>query len=66
VVVQRILAAVERVPRFPESGRIVPELNEQDVREVIHRPYRIVYRVIQNEVHIITVHHAARMFTIEP
>jgi plasmid stabilization system protein ParE len=33
------------------------------VREVIHPPYRIVYRLVsEQEVHILTVHHSARRF----
>ncbi len=66
LVVQRIFSAIERLPVFPESGRIVPELNEPTVREVIHQPYRIVYRILPHHVHIITVHHAARILHLEP
>ena len=34
-----------RLQEFPESGRIVPEYHNQLFREIIFRPYRIVYRV---------------------
>jgi len=30
---------------FPEFGRTVPELGEPAIRELIFKPYRIVYRV---------------------
>jgi plasmid stabilization system protein ParE len=30
---------------FPEMGRVVPEFDEPDTREIIHKSYRIVYRV---------------------
>ncbi len=62
VVVQRIVAAVSRLETFPVSGRVVPEYNRVDVREVIHSPYRIVYRWLEreNEVHVLMVFHAAR------
>ena len=66
LVSHRIVSAVERLARFPESGRVVPEVQDPDLREVIHGPYRIVYRFVQSEVHIITVHHSARMLRIEP
>jgi plasmid stabilization system protein ParE len=33
--VRRIVAAVERLQQFPESGRIVPERNTPDIREVM-------------------------------
>ena len=61
VVIARIVAATERIARFPESGRTVPEFRRPDVREVIHRPYQVVYRLVgANEIHVLTVHHAAR------
>lgn len=62
LVVRRIVAAVERLAQFPESGRIVPELQMLNVREVIQRPFRIVYRVRPGEVEIATVFRSSRMF----
>jgi len=66
LVVQRLLASVERLPAFPESGRIVPETNDPAIREVIQGSYRIVYRLIHDEIHVLTVHHAARLLHLEP
>lgn len=51
---------------LPQSGRVVPEIKDPTVREVIQGSYRIVYRLIREEIHIITVHHAARLFSLEP
>lgn len=65
LVTQRLIAAVERLPALPQSGRIVPEINDPTVREVIHGSYRIVYRLVREEIHIITVHHAARLLRLE-
>jgi addiction module RelE/StbE family toxin len=62
LVVRRIVAAVERLAHFPESGRIVPELQMGDVREVIQRPFRIVYRVRPGEIEIATVFRSSRTF----
>ena len=42
--VVRALKAVERLRRFPESGRRVPEARDRTYREVIVGPCRIVYR----------------------
>ena len=62
LVVERITAAVERLASFPQSGRVVPELQRPDVREVIHRPYRIVYRLRNEAVEIATVFRSSRLF----
>lgn len=63
VIVARLIAATDRLIPFPESGRIVPEFEDPFVREVVHRPYRIVYRLLGHaEVHILTVHHSSKSF----
>jgi toxin ParE1/3/4 len=38
----RIVDSVERLGRFPESGRIVPEFQDATLREILWRNYRIV------------------------
>ena len=44
VVAERIVASVDRLTAFPLSGRVVPELADPMLREVIDAPYRIVSR----------------------
>ena len=63
-VVDRIIHAIGRVEQFPESGRVVPELNQADVREVLWRSYRIVYRLTAGnaEAHVLTVFRSERLF----
>lgn len=65
LVAQRLVAAVDRVALFPHSGRIVPEVADPLIREVIQGSYRIVYRLIHEEIHVLTVHHAARLLHLE-
>lgn len=57
----KIFEAVERVELFTESGRIVPELNRKEIREIILGDYRIIYRVKEDIVEILTVYHSARL-----
>ena len=40
-----LISEADRLHEFPEFGRIVPEYRNDDIREVVFRPYRIVYRV---------------------
>jgi addiction module RelE/StbE family toxin len=62
LVVEELLASVERLERFPLSGRRVPERPREDLRELVKPPYRIVYRRIGNGVHIITIFCSSRLF----
>ena len=62
---QRIVAAVERLTDNPRSGRVVPELGDESIREVIHGNYRIVYRLRHDVVEIATDFHGARLFRLD-
>jgi toxin ParE1/3/4 len=62
--VEEIFAAVERLESFPLSGRMVPEANRQDLREVIHGDFRIIYRVEEHQLSVLTVRHARQQ--LEP
>jgi toxin ParE1/3/4 len=62
LLVERLFGAVERLTTFPESGRIVPEFQRKDLREVILGSYRIVYRLHDEHAVILTVFHGARLF----
>ena len=61
LVVEDILAAVDRLERFPLMGRHVPERSREDLRELINPPYRIVYRVGE-VIRILTIVRASRLF----
>ncbi len=45
---------------LPQRGRVVPELEISDVREIIFKSYRIVYRIMPDQVQILRFWHAAR------
>jgi toxin ParE1/3/4 len=60
LVVERLVSAVDMLAEFPLSGRRVPERPQEDVRELVRPPYRIVYRVHADSVHILTVFRASR------
>ena len=59
---RRVVAAVERLASFPQSGRTVPELRRPAIREVIVGPYRVVYRTRSEVVEIVTVFRGSRLF----
>jgi addiction module RelE/StbE family toxin len=61
LLVADILQTVDRLVDFPESGRIVPEIGNRSIREVILGSYRIIYRLRSEAVEILTVHHGARL-----
>ena len=62
LVVRRIVAGVEHLAEFPESGRIVPERDDPTIRQVMVGPFRVVYRYRGDSVESVTVFRSARMF----
>ena len=64
--IERIIASVERLQAFPQSGRVVPERGDPAIREVIVGPFRVVYRYRSGVVEIATVFRGSRLLpTIE-
>ena len=57
-----IFARVDSLEKFPELGRIVPERNQPEVRELIVKNYRVIYRIRQKEkrLEILRIWHGAR------
>jgi plasmid stabilization system protein ParE len=49
--------------QFPELGRVVPEVGRAEIREIIFRGYRVVYRVAPRLVEVLTVRHGKRKFS---
>ena len=56
----RIVGATERLLDFPESGRLVPEAQRSDVREIFVQDYRIIYALTGDAVVVLTVIHGGR------
>jgi len=56
-----IFETVTRLERFPLSGSMVSELGREDVRELLHGEYRIIYRLDGERVLILTVPHGRRL-----
>ena len=56
--IQRIIDRAETIPHNPHLGRIVPELSNPVIRELIYKNYRIVYRISKKSIEILTVFEA--------
>ena len=53
--VDKLITVAETIIDNPKKGRIVPELSFENIRELLHQNYRIVYLVKKNSVDILTV-----------
>lgn len=64
--VDRITKRTRTLVRFPRLGPQVPEYEDESIRELIEHPYRIIYRIQQQRIEILSVVHVARTLPTEP
>ncbi|MBF0547584.1 MAG: type II toxin-antitoxin system RelE/ParE family toxin [Candidatus Riflebacteria bacterium] len=49
-VVENIITEVEKLLEFPRLRRVVPEISEENVREITIYSYRIMYEIIEDTI----------------
>lgn len=64
-VVQNLVNKVEVLLELPRIGRVVPEISEENVREISQYSYRILYELIGDTIYIHGVIHQRRLFKPE-
>lgn len=62
--VQRILDTMELTLQHPELGRIVPEFNQPELREILHPPFRLVYLRQSQQIHVVRVWRSERLLIL--
>lgn len=60
-----IFNAVERLIDFPQSGRMIPELDSPKFREILVKNYRVIYTVIEDVVYILTIRHQVQLLNLK-
>ena len=64
--IQRIRERARQLKSFPFSGRVVPEVEIKELREIVFGNYRIIYQIISStRIDVITVHHTSQEFKDE-
>ncbi len=59
--VDRITKRSEQIASFPMSGRKVTEYEADDIREIIEKPYRIIYRIKPDQIDVLTIVHCSQL-----
>jgi len=62
--VNSIYDSVIRLKDFPKSGRLVPEVEKDDIREIFLGNYRIIYGIEERQIKILTVRHGKQILPI--
>ncbi|MFH1629441.1 MAG: type II toxin-antitoxin system RelE/ParE family toxin [Pseudomonadota bacterium] len=62
--IDTVFSKVEHLKSSPEIGRIVPEINDSQFRELIYGNYRIIYRIETKQISILTIRHGRQILPI--
>lgn len=60
-----VFEKVEQLKQFPNSGRMVPEIENESIRELTYVNYRIVYQVEEKQVNILTIRHGKQFLPVD-
>jgi toxin ParE1/3/4 len=62
-IVREIISLSSTIPTIPERGRIVPETNQKEIRELFIYSYRLIYQITPDLISILAVIHGSRNVT---
>jgi plasmid stabilization system protein ParE len=64
--VNRIFGKIDQLYLYPRSGKIVPEIKRDDIRELLLNKYRIIYQTADKSIiNILRIVHGSRLLDIE-
>ena len=63
--INTVFSKVEQLKSSPEIGRIVPEIRNDQFRELIYGNYSIIYRIEKNQISILTIRHGKQILPIK-
>ena len=63
--VDAVFKRVEELKALPERGRVVPEIDNKAVRELIYGNYRIIYRLAGKRLSVLAVRHGKQLLPLD-
>jgi plasmid stabilization system protein ParE len=65
IFIEKIYDEMVEIPDFPYKARVAPEFNNEFIRDLIFKNYRIIYEILPDKIRILTVIHGSRDLTDE-
>ena len=63
--INKVFTKVDKLKSSPQVGRIVPEISDDQFRELIYGNYRIIYRIDVKQISILTIRHGKQILPID-
>lgn len=57
-----VMDTAQTLNEFPQRGRVVPEMDDPEMREIFIHRYRLIYQIQKDRIIIQTIIHGARNF----
>ena len=62
--VYEVFEKVKLLASTPEMGRVVPEVRRNEIRELLYINYRILYRIENNDISVLTIRHCRQILPV--
>ncbi|MHA1285253.1 MAG: type II toxin-antitoxin system RelE/ParE family toxin [Promethearchaeota archaeon] len=62
--IKGIINKIEQLKQFPKLGRKFPERDDDNIREIIYKKYRIIYEIKENIIEILVIAHTSRLLKL--
>lgn len=63
--IHAIFSKIDQLRSNLEIGRIVPEVNDRQFREIIYGNYRIIYHIETKQIYILTIRHGKQILPVD-
>jgi len=63
--INTIFLKVKNLELSPEMGRVVPEIDNIQFREIIYGKYRVIYHLENKQISILTVRHGMQLLPLD-
>jgi len=64
-ITDEIMTATEKLSTFNKIGRIIPEIGDENIREILYMSYRVMYEIRGSFIYITQIVHSAMDFKQE-
>ena len=61
---EEIREKLDNLNNFPKMGRRVPELDDSNIRELLFRNYRLIYRNFRDKIQVVRIIHGSRILNL--
>ncbi len=62
-ITQEFIEKSEMLEQFPKMGRVVPEIDNKNIRELIYNSYRLLYKLSPNRIEVLAIIHGKQNFS---